>query len=157
MKKLLFLLAAGITIGTFSCKKEAIQPNSTGQSDAGAAGGGGPTTKTVPYIWKINSFVVNGTDMTAQFADYRFDIRAPQLMIENGIIVAVSGSGTYNGKWNRVAYNEVVITYPVDPSNILSQLNDDWILTNNLEHDIAMQTSSKKMSFHNDGETWPEK
>ena len=154
MKKLFFLLAAGITIVTFSCKKESTELVSPAQEGA-TTGGGGPAVRTIPYIWNINSFVVNGTDMTAQLAGYQFDIRAARLMIENGEIIAVNGTNTYRGKWNRVAYNEVAINFPLDAPAILSQLNDDWILTNNQEHDMAMQTNSKMLSFHNDGETWP--
>ncbi|MEO6611661.1 MAG: hypothetical protein ABIT05_10185 [Chitinophagaceae bacterium] len=150
MKKLLFLLATGLTLVTFSCKKEATQPN-PGADNGMTTGGGGTTTKTTAYIWKINSFVVSGNDMTAQFANYQFDIRAAQLLVEDGVIVAVAGSTTYYGKWHRVSFNEVIINFPDAP---LSPLNDDWIITNNLEHDIAMQTSSKTLSFHNDGQTW---
>ena len=154
MKKLLFILAAGITLVTFSCKKESSDLDSAPPKDT-VTGGGGATVRTIPYIWSINSFVANGNDMTAQLAGYQFDIRAARLMVENGEIIAVNGGISYRGKWNRVAYNEVIISFPVDAPSILSQLNDDWIITNNLEHDIAMQTSSKTLSFHNDGETWP--
>jgi hypothetical protein len=154
MKKLLFILVTGVSLLTFSCKKEAIQQNATAQGGM-TTGGSGPAVKTTPYVWKINSFVSGGMDMTAQFANFEFDIRAPQLMIADGEILAVSGGTTYHGKWHRVDYDEVVITFPVDPSSVLNQLNADWTLTNNLEHDIAMQSGSKMLSFHNDGETWP--
>ena len=132
---------------------------STTPNGMGTGGGSGQTVRTISYVWKINSFVVNGSDLTSQFADYRFDIRAPQLMIEDGEIVAVNGSNTYRGTWKRVSYNEVVINFPnptLDGSFVLSQLNDDWTITNNVEHDIAMQTSAKMLSFHNNGEVWPQ-
>ncbi len=155
MKKLLSLFVAGIILVTFSCKKESMTPNSTSQNSM-TTGGGGTTVRTRPFIWSINSFIVSGNNMTAQLAGYKFDIRAAQLLVEDGEIVAVNGANTYHGKWHRVSFNEVVITFPVDASSPLSQLNDNWILTNNLEHDISMQTSTKTLSFHNDGETWPQ-
>ena len=159
MKKLLFLTAAGLTVVLFSCKKDtsAINNSNTVNSSTNMSGTTtSPGVKTVPYIWAINSFVVNGTDVSGQFANYRFDIQAPQLMTGNYTIVAVNGSTSYYGKWDRVSYSEVIISFSADGSD-LSLLNGDWTLTNNQQYDIAMQTGTKSLSFHTNGETWPDK
>jgi len=92
--------------------------------------------------------------MTAQLAGWSFDIQAPQLSTGSYTIVAVNGSTTIYGKWNRVTYGEVIINFPSD-ATALSLLNDDWTLTNNQQYDIAMQTSSKSLAFHTNGEIWP--
>jgi hypothetical protein len=94
--------------------------------------------------------------MTGQLADYKFDIQAPQLMTGVYTIVAVSSTGTVYGKWNRVSYGEVIIGFP-STNDALSLLNGDWTLTNNQQYDIAMQTSSKSLAFHTNGDTWPDK
>lgn len=160
MKQLLFILVGGMTILTFSCKKESTNPASNAQDfiSTGPTGGptGGPSVKTVAYIWTVNSLIVNGSDMTSQLSGYRFDIQAPPLMTGSYTIVAVGSAGTYYGKWNRVSYGEVIINFPPDVAG-LNLLNDDWTLTNNQTYDIAMQTSSKSLAFHTTGETWPDK
>ena len=158
MKQLLFILVGGITIISFSCKKESTNFDSTAQAytSTGPSGGssGGPSIRTEAYIWTVNSLVVNGSDMTGQLANYRFDIQAPQLMTGVYTIVAVNGANSYYGKWNRVSYGEVIITFP-SSTDALGLLNGDWTLTNNQQYDIAMQTSSKSLAFHTNGETWP--
>ena len=160
MKQLLFILVAGMTIISFSCKKESTNPATNAQdlTSTGPSGGptGGPSVRTVPYIWTVNSLMVNGSDMTAQLAGYRFDIQAPPLMTGSYTIVAVNGTATYYGKWNKVSYGEVIINFPSDVPG-LNLLNDDWTLTNNQTYDISMQTSSKSLLFHTNGDTWPEK
>ena len=158
MKQILFILVGGITIISFSCRKESTNLDSTAQAytSTGPSGGpsGGPNVRTVPYIWTVNSLMVNGSDMTGQLADYRFDIQAPQLMTGIYTILAVSSTGTVYGKWNRVTYGEVIITFP-SSTDVLSLLNGDWTLTNNQLYDITMQTSSKSLAFHTNGDTWP--
>ena len=154
MKKL-FILITGLTIICFSCKKETSNLSSTSSQNT-MTGPGGPNVRTAFYVWRINSFIVNGNDITTQLADYKFDIQAPQLMTGVYTIVAVNNSNTYYGKWNKVSYGEVIISFPANIS-VLSQLNDDWALTNNQQYDLAMQTSTKTLSFHTDGEIWPTK
>ena len=160
MKQLLFILVGGMTILSFSCKKESSNLDSTAQANTGTGQAGGPSVgpniRTVPYIWAVNSLVVNGSDMTSQLADYKFDIQASQTMTGVYTIVAISSTGSVNGKWNRVAYGEVIIAFP-STNDALSQLNGDWTLTNNQQYDIAMQTSSKSLAFHTNGDTWPDK
>ena len=156
MKQILFILVGGITIISFSCKKESTNLDSTAQAytSTGSGPSGGPNVRTVSNIWTVNSLTVNGNDMTGQLADYKFDIQAPQLMTGVYTIVAVGSTGTYYGKWNRVSYGEVIITFP-SSTDALSLLNGDWTLTNNQQYDIAMQTSSKSLAFHTNGDTWP--
>lgn len=158
MKQLLFILVGGMTIISFSCKKESTNLDSTAQAytSTGPSGGpsGGSTVRTAAYIWAVNSLVVNGSDMTGQLADYKFDIQAPQLMTGVYTIVAVGSTGKVYGKWNRVTYGEVVITFPSD-NDALTLLNGDWTLTTNQQYDIAMQTSSKSLAFHTNGDIWP--
>ena len=156
MKKL-FVLITSLTILFFSCKKETSNLNPTSSKNMMTGPGGGPNVKTVPYVWKINSFVVNGNDMTSQLADYRFDIQTPQLMTGVYSIVAVSSTGTFYGKWNRVSYGEVIINFAnfSSDASVPGLLTDDWTLSNNQSYDIAMQTGTKSLSFHTNGETWP--
>ena len=146
-----------LTTGIFSCQKDKSGVNNASTISGKSLTGNdiSPTVKSVPYVWKINLFMLNGNDMTTQFADYKFDIRAPQLMTGDYIIAVVSGSNIYYGKWNRATYGEVIINFGSDVPSPLSLLNDTWTLTNNQQYDIAMQTSTKTMSFHTDGETWP--
>lgn len=152
MKKLFILIAGLITI-CFSCKKETSNLDPTSSQNM-MPGSGGPNVRTAFYVWRINSFIVNGNDLTTELADYKFDIQAPQLMTGVYTIVAVNSSNTYYGKWNRVSYGEVIINFPTNVP-VLSQLNDDWTLTNNQQYDVAMQSSAKTLSFHANGETWP--
>lgn len=152
MKKL-FVVIIGLMIVFFSCNKETgnLNPNSSQNMLTGS--GNGPNVRTVPYVWKINSLVVNGTDMTAQLAGYSFDIRAPQLSTGIYTIVAVNGTNSFYGKWNRVTYGEVIIGF-FSANDALNLLSGDWTLTNNQQSDITMQTSGKSLSFHTNGETW---
>jgi hypothetical protein len=160
MKQLLFILVGGMTIISFSCKKESTNLDSNAQAytTTGTSGGqsSGSNVRTTSYIWSVNSLVVNGSDLTSQLSGYRFDIQAPRLMTGAYTIVAVGSSGTYYGKWDRVSYGEVIITFSSN-NDALSLLNGDWTLTNNQEYDISMQTGSKSLSFHTNGETWPDK
>src|SRR5690242_588437 len=116
MKQLLFILVGGMTIISFSCKKESTNLDSTAQSftSTGSGGSGGPAVRSGFYIWTVNSLMVNGSDMTSQLADYKFDIQAAPLMTGDYTIIAVGSSGTYYGKWDRVAYDEVIINFPAD-------------------------------------------
>ena len=160
MKQLLFILVGGMTIISFSCKKESTNLDSSAQAytSTGPSGGssGGSNVRTGNYIWSVNSLVVNGSDMTGQLANYRFDLQMAPLMTGVYTIVAVGSTGTVYGKWNRVDYGEVVITFPAN-NDALDLLNGDWTLTTNQQYDIAMQTSSKSLAFHTNGDTWPDK
>ena len=157
MKKLLLLAIALLTIGIFSCQKDKNIANNAARISPKSIltdNDNLPNIRTGFYVWTISSFVVNGNDMTTQLADYKFDIQAPPSMTGMYTIVAVNGSNTYYGKWYRISYGEVIINFPTNVP-VLSQLNDDWALTNNQQHDLVMQTSTKTLSFHTDGEIWP--
>jgi hypothetical protein len=159
MKKLLLLtVIALLTIGIFSCQKDKSLVNNSAIISGKSLMGNdiSPNVRSVPYIWTISSFVANGVDMTSQFSNYKFDIRTAPLMIGSGEIIAVNGGNTYSGKWDRVTYGEVVIQFPlVSDVIILSQLSDDWTLTNNGSYDLSLQTNAKILSFHTDGQIWP--
>jgi hypothetical protein len=163
MKKLLSIGVALIMISLLSCQKDkGIVNNATTKATSTGVTDQTPNIKTVSFVWHINSFFSNGEDITSRFADYAFDIQAPQLMTGVYNIVAVLGGNRYIGDWEKASYNNVIIRFP-DPSSLpqsdvlltLNLLNNVWTLKNNQIFDLGLQTNTMRLSFHTNGEIWP--
>ena len=163
MKKLLSIGVVLITVGIFSCQKDKIIANNATTKASGSI-----TTdqtlnvRTVPYVWYINSFFVNGENITWRFADFTFDIQAPQLMTGTYNIVAVFGGNKYNGNWDKLSLDQVTIRFPdlsTSPQSdilyILNYLNNVWVLKDNQTYDLSLRTNGMLLSFHTNGDTWP--
>ena len=163
MKSLISIAAALTIIILFSCQKDKnLSNNATAKATSVGTMDQIPNIKTASFVWHISSFVSYGEDITSKFADYSFDIQAPQLMTGVYNIVAVIGGNRYTGVWEKTSYDQVTILFP-DPATLpqsdvlynLNLLNSVWTLTNNEVYDITMQTKRMTISFHTNGDTWP--
>ncbi|OSZ76846.1 hypothetical protein CAP36_10445 [Chitinophagaceae bacterium IBVUCB2] len=77
--------------------------------------------------WKVSNFVHNGTNITADFATYRFKYyNNPKNVdaIKNGVVEKT-------GTWNGDAANMTTYANFTSPAYPLSLINGSWQITNN--------------------------
>jgi hypothetical protein len=107
MKKLLTFLAL---ILLFSCSKEEIQKNAVMQA-------------MTTGVWRVTSFVDNGTDVTTDFTGYLFFFK------ENQTVDAYSnGSLEKTGTWSADATAKTITSnFSNAPAN-LTLFNGTWVI-----------------------------
>lgn len=76
--------------------------------------------------WKVSNFNKGGTDITTNFADYKFQFKS------NLTVDAINnGSIEKTGSWNADAATQTISSNFANATNPLVLLNGTWKITNN--------------------------
>lgn len=76
--------------------------------------------------WKVSNFNKGGTDITTNFADYKFQFKS------NLTVDAINnGSIEKTGSWNADAATQTISSNFANATNPLVLLNGRWKITNN--------------------------
>lgn len=78
--------------------------------------------------WKVTSFIKGSTNVTTDFANYKFQFKADKTV---DAIVVSSGSVEKTGSWDANADAKTITSNFTSASATLTLLNGTWTITNN--------------------------
>lgn len=110
MKKLYPIILLAVLLG---CKKEKTAENIVIQA-------------MVNGQWKVTNFNKGGTDLTANFASYKFQFKS-----DFTVDAINNGSVEKTGLWNADATTQSITSNFTNAVNPVGLLNGTWLITNN--------------------------
>jgi hypothetical protein len=78
--------------------------------------------------WKVTSFIKGSTNVTTDFANYKFQFKADKTV---DAIVVSSGAVEKTGSWDANADAKTITSNFTSASATLTLLNGTWTITNN--------------------------
>lgn len=77
-------------------------------------------------VWRITRYTKGGTDMTADYTDYRF-----QFYMNYTVDAINNGTTETKGTWQADVPTKVVAVAFTSASDLLVRLNGNWLITRN--------------------------